>query len=132
MLLCSSLCLNNTSTPKWKWHWARINLVLHRIIEWLGLEGTPMIPNPFPPGHRVSHKPPDLTLDRDAQGPIQLVLNTSRDNNQRGELVSDAQEVRLRGPAAHSQHCEPGEMHTSKKTLSLLQNKKKVIVTIFH
>ena len=43
----------------------------HRIIEWLGLEGTSRIIKLQPLCHRQGHQPPYLILDQAAQGPIQ-------------------------------------------------------------
>ena len=43
----------------------------HRIIEWLGLEGTSRNMKLQPLCHRHSHQPPYLILDQAAQGPIQ-------------------------------------------------------------
>ena len=43
----------------------------HRIIECLGLEGTPRIIKFQPLCHRKCHQPPKLVLDQVAQGPIQ-------------------------------------------------------------
>jgi len=43
----------------------------HRIIDWLGLEGIPMIMKFQPPCHRQGHQSPHLILDQAAQGPIQ-------------------------------------------------------------
>ena len=43
----------------------------HRIIEWLGLEGTSSIIKLQPPHHRQSCQTPHLILDQAAQGPLQ-------------------------------------------------------------
>jgi len=43
----------------------------HRIIEWLGLEGTSRIMKIQHPCHRQGHQPPHLIPDQAAQGPIQ-------------------------------------------------------------
>jgi len=51
---------------------------LHRITEWLGLEGT------FKPTHGQSFFSPELA----AQGPLNLVLNTSRDRAPTASLGS--------------------------------------------
>jgi len=51
---------------------------IHRIIEWLGLEGIPRTIMFQPPCNRQGHQTPDLVLDRVAQGPSNLILNTYR------------------------------------------------------
>jgi len=43
----------------------------HRVIKWLGLEGTSRIMKLRPLHHRQSHQPPNLILAQAAQGPIQ-------------------------------------------------------------
>jgi len=49
----------------------------HRIIEQLGLEGTPRMIKLQPPCHRQGHQPPELVLDQVAQGPIQHLQGRS-------------------------------------------------------
>ena len=46
----------------------------HRIIEWLGLEGTPRITKFQPPCCSQGCQPPHLILDQAAKGPIQPAL----------------------------------------------------------
>ena len=48
-----------------------ISYKLHRIIEWLGLQGTSRIIELQPPCCRQGLQPPYLILDQAAQGPIQ-------------------------------------------------------------
>jgi len=50
------------------------NTVFHRIIEWLGLEGTPRITKFQPPCCSQGCQPPHLILDQAAKGPIQPAL----------------------------------------------------------
>jgi len=45
--------------------------MIHRIIEWLGLEGIPRIIKFQPPHHRQGHQPAHFIPDQAAQSPIQ-------------------------------------------------------------
>ena len=65
----------------------------HRTIEWLGLEGTPRIIKFQPLCHRQGYQPPGLLLDQVAQGPSNLVLNTSRDGASTTSLGSPYQHL---------------------------------------
>lgn len=67
-----ALCQDFQNPQRFLW----INLLL-RIIERLGLEGTPRIKFQ-PPCHSQGHKPPDFVLDQLPRGPSNLVL-ISRD-----------------------------------------------------
>ena len=49
---------------------------IHRIIEWLGLEGTSRVIKLQPPFHEQGHQPPYLILDQGEQGPILPGLGT--------------------------------------------------------
>ena len=60
----------------------------HRIIEWLGLGGTPRITNFQSPCRRQGHQPSYLILDQAAQGPIQLRLEHLRDGASTASLSS--------------------------------------------
>ena len=50
----------------------------HRLIEWLGLEGTSRIIRFQPPCHRQGWQPLDQVLDQAAQGPSNLALSLQR------------------------------------------------------
>ena len=51
--------------------------LIHRITEWLGLEGTPRVIMFQPPCHRQGRQPPDLVLDQNTL--IQCIQRVQRD-----------------------------------------------------
>jgi len=51
----------------------------HRVIEWLGWQGTSSIVKFHPPCHSQGHNPPDLYYTRLPRAPSNLILNTSKD-----------------------------------------------------